>query len=175
MSTLQVYDTLDTLRCYKLAKHKQYGCFFYEFSINRIFNIGAGIKDDIEYKETVITDGNITLNKKNFDNPIIIFKNQAFKMDLGLSISINISNATFFILKVKRNNETEYNIYYENANEELLDKLIRFIYNKEYSLFKTETIKIIDTETISMISNNKEEIISLSPKKSKTKQKRRNY
>lgn len=173
MSTLQVYDTLDTLRCYKLTKHKQYGCFFYEFSLNRNFNIGVGTKDNIKYKETVITDGNISLNKKNFDSPIIIFKNQVFKMDLGLSISINISNATFFILKVDRDKDTEYNIYYETANEELLDKLIRYIYNNEYSLFNTEIIKMIDNETISMIANKREEIISLSPKEYKTKKKRR--
>jgi len=173
MSTLQVYDTLDTLRCYKLTKHKQYGCFFYEFNINKKFNVGVGTKDNIEYKETVITDGSISLNKKNFETPIIVFKNQAFKMDNGLSIPININNASFFILKVYRDKDIEYNIYYEQPNEELLDKIIRYIYNHEYSLFKTETIKMIDNETISMITNNKEEIISLSPKKYKTKKKRR--
>ena len=171
MATLQIYDALDTLRCYKLMKHKQYGCFFYEYSVNRKFNIGTGYKDNIEYKETVITDGNISLNKKNFETPIIVFKNQAFKLDTGLSIPIDIKNATFFILKVYRDNDIEYSIYYEDATEELLNKIIRYIYNHEYNLFKTESIRMLDNETIGLITNNREEIISLAPKTKKKKRK----
>ncbi len=182
MSQLQIFISPDDLAEYKLNRHEQYGCLFFEHDINKTMDIGQGVYNNTIYQEGIITDGNINLNRKNFNMPFIIYKNQLFKMEDGLSIPITLRNASFYILKTKvqkdSNIDTEYSIHCNNESKELLDKLIKYIYNQEYDLFQTESITLYDKNTISMWSTNKNgiskhEIIDLSPNEYKSKKKRK--
>lgn len=181
MSQLQLFLETDDLANFKLNRSEQYGCLFFEHNINRTVDIGQGVYENNTYQEEIITDGNISLNRKNFNMPLIVYKNQLLKMKDGLSIPITLRNASFYILKTKIENEKSYDIEYSihcnEESEELLSKIIRYLYNREYDLFTTESVKVLDKETIRLITQTKnipkEEFISLAPKENKRKIKRR--
>lgn len=142
MSRLQIFSRCDELWYFKVAKEASYKCLFFEHPVNKIVDVATGSLDDVIYEESIITDGNIELNRKNLYSPKVVWQNQLLTLNDGISIPIKISNATFFVTKIQVNDIVGYDIHTEVESEELLNKIINFIYNDKKELFDTESISL---------------------------------
>jgi hypothetical protein len=131
-----------------MRKNIIHGCTFHEKNVNSTFNLGAGCFENDNYHEAIITNGDIKLNDINKNTSFVVFNNNLITLKNGVSLSITISNASFFVLKTFKNGEIDYSIYTENEQEELLDKILKFVYDERYDLFQTESISIPDIKTI---------------------------
>lgn len=142
MSRLQIFSRFDELNYFKTEKESAYKCLFFEHPINRTFDVATGSLDGTIYEETIITDGTIELNGKNFYSPNVVWNNELITLNDGISISIKVNNATFFVTKIKVGDVVGYDIHTEKESEELLNKIINYIYNNEKHLFDTESIAL---------------------------------
>lgn len=179
MISLQVFSSLDELKYFKEVKQGAYRCLFFKHPINRTFDICEGELDGVTYEESIITDGDITLGKMNYHRPIIIWQNKVLTLDEGLSIAITLENATFFINKIKINDMVGYDIHTEYESEELLTKIIEYIYKGKTDFFDTSSISLEYPYTVkiekSKDGNKTINYIDYSPsKKKKIKNKQKN-
>lgn len=151
MSKLQVFSSFDPLLNFKLNVTDVYDCIFLQNeNINGQINIGTGTKDNIIVEEKIITDGYISLDKKNPNTPLIVWKNNLIRLDNGLSISINISNATYLINRIRYGNEEVFEITLQNENEELMQRIIEYIYNNQLRNFTPNSIALYHPSTIAL-------------------------
>ena len=148
MKKIQICSQFDKLRDYKLQTNKEYGCTFHEVNINSNLHLGQGTFNNDNYHESIITNGKIKINDINREKSFVVFNNNLITLNNGLSVSVSISDATFFVLKTFMNGDIDYTIYTKEEKEELLNSIIDYIYNDCNQLFNTESISIPDTKTI---------------------------
>lgn len=153
MNNLQVYTPYDPLINYKIYLNKKYNCMFFEHNTNTITNINCGMKELDIYHEKIITDGNIEVINKSEGKPTMICENKIITFDKGLSLSIKISNSTFFINIVRKNTEKVYEIHMNEESRELIDNIIKYIYysrtgidTSAIALYYPDTIKTTNYE-----------------------------
>lgn len=148
MSKFQVFSGFDPLRDFKLMTSNIHDCNFFEHEINgKTINISSGTNEDIIYQEKIITDGIIDLENINHDHKFIIWHNNLMSLNNGMSLKIKIENASFFINIVTkniitRNYEQEFNIHTETESEELLSKIINYLYAHNNGIFDTNSISL---------------------------------
>jgi len=127
----QIIVNCDPLRDFKEQSIKRYkNCSFFEHNVNQIIDIGEGQYDDLIVREHIITDGKISLQRKNPYHPNIIWQNTLVQLDNGLSISINISDATFMINIIHFGKKTENEIHIVQDDKEALQKILNFLYHQ---------------------------------------------
>lgn len=134
MKNYQVFTSIDPLKDYKLSLIEQYNCMFFEHNTNSKLSINCGMKNLNMYHEKIITDGNIKVISKNSNKPSIVCEEKLITFDNGLSLLIEISNSTFFINILRKNNEILYEIHMYKESKELIDKIINYIYNNRIDL-----------------------------------------
>ncbi len=174
MSKIQFFSNYDPLKDYKMIMPDNYAFFAHPIN-NRNINLGVGTSDNITYSETLLTDGIISINRKNLDNPLVIWKNKATTLHDGLSISINLTQATFFIIILRRNNEIEYDIHVENETLQSYNQIIEYL--KSGQVANVNSISLIDKYNIGLnnIINGKavKEVINLHPKQKQLRKRKR--
>ena len=152
MHNLQIYSVTDPLCQYKLMLNQIYNCTFFEHDTNGTIDIGCGLQQLDMYHEKIITDGTILLNNKNSYKPKMIWNNELITLDKGLSISINISNSTYFVNIISKNNETLYEIHLLNETQEQIHDIINYLYNDRYG-YDTNSISLIYPDTAKLVSH----------------------
>ncbi len=152
MHNLQIYSSTDPLNQYKIMLNQIYNCTFYEHNTNSTFDIGLGMKGLDIYHEKIITDGIITLNNKNNYKPYMIWNNELIALDNGFSVSINISDSTYYINMISKNNETLYEIHLLNESKEKIREIIKYIYYNRYG-YDTNSITLRYPDIVKIVSH----------------------
>ena len=142
MSKLQFFTGYDDLKDYKLINGEMRNCIFFEHDINKPFRISLGTKNGNNYSEQIITDGIIKRKKYSQERPLIIWKEEPIYLDSGISLSLKLKDATFFVNIVSCNNESICEIHTSNESEELLKRILEYVYRDNHDLFDTNSISL---------------------------------
>lgn len=141
MKNKQVFLNVDPMKDFKEKKQSSFpNCAFYTSPINSSIDIGSGFYNGGMITESVITDGTISLQKKNLSKPLIIWENHLLTLENGTSISIEISKATFMIDIAKYLGQEQIDIHIEKDDKELLESILNYFYGKQLGLFETSSI-----------------------------------
>lgn len=160
MGRLQIFDRSDKLRDIKMEATEFLNITFAEHPINEKINIGSGSKNGIVLEEQILTDGTISIERNNKTSPSIVLLNNYIKLDEGLSISISLQKASFYINIIKCGNIIQYDVHTEKESKELLNHILQFISldgHKEDSL-SSITLKYPGFITIKNYINGKVDI-----------------
>lgn len=145
MSKLQIFSIYDRLKDFKVeALNKYHDCAFFEGPVNGQFDIGTGLNNNCSFSEQIITDGQITLCKKNNYLPNIIYQNALIKLKSGLSIEAEISDASFFVNITRcENGNKEVNVHVEKEDSKTLTRILELIYQQKPTFKNTSSIKAV--------------------------------
>lgn len=105
--------------------HPEYSIF--EHDINRETDLGIGTYNGQLVKEKILTDGKISLQRRNSYSPSIIFQNVLVTLQNGLSICIEITDATFMVDIIKFGNKKEIGIHLVQEDKESINRVIAFL------------------------------------------------
>ena len=175
--TKQIISGYDPLISFKNNASTHYNnCSFFEHDVNGRIDVGIGKYNNKLVCEKIITDGNISLHKRNPYNPTIICQNVLITLKNGLSISIDITDATFMINIVTIGNKKEHEIHTTKEDETTLKTILNFLYNHQQLpqsntiYFKSPSILVLEENIKGRV---KQEILDLHTGYSKTKYKRK--
>lgn len=148
MSKFQVFSGYDPLKDFKLMTSDIHNCIFQEHDINgKTIDISSGTNTDIIYQEKIITDGIINLEGINHDHKFVVWHNSLINLNKGMSIKLKLEKASFFVNIITKslstsNYEQEYSIHTEAESEELLYKIINYMYAHNKGAFNTHSISL---------------------------------
>ena len=143
MEKRQIFAESDPLRLFKEdAQKKHPNCAFFNHEINgREFDINRGFCKGESVNETIITDGNISLQKKNLYSPTIVWKEHLVTLENGTSICITIENATFMIVITNHSGKKQVDIHVPVEDIQNLTNILNFFYGNKSGLFQTSSIR----------------------------------
>lgn len=141
MINKQFFSSIDPLKSFKEeAKSKFPNCSFFNHEVNSSIDIGSGMYEGKTITESIITDGKISLQKKNFEKPVVIWANHLLTLENGTSISISIEDATFMIDIIKCLSQEQVDVHIPTEDKETLQKILNFFYGKQLGLYNTNSI-----------------------------------
>ncbi len=154
MINRQIFAKGDSLRLFKQDKQTKFpNCAFYQHDINnQEIDISSGFEGNIPINESIITDGEISLQKKNLYSPSIVWEEHLLTLENGTSISITLDKASFMIAVTKRLGEQQIDIHVTEESRDLLTKILNFFYGKQSGLFQTSSI-YFTSPTILILEN----------------------
>ena len=173
----QIIASCDPLRSFKEDAFTRYSnCSFFEHDVNGIIDIGIGEYKGNLVREKIITDGKISLHKKNPYSPNVIWQNVFVTLENGLSISIDISDATFMVDVIRFGEKKENEIHIVNEDKDSLQTILNFLYHQQQLpqlsaiSFKSPSILVLES---TIKGETKQETLNFSTGYSKQKKKRR--
>lgn len=141
MINKQVFSKHDPLRAFKEKANKKFpNCAFFTSPVNSTIDIGSGYIGENAVTESIITDGSISLQKKNFSKPLVIWENHLLTLENGTSISIEIENASFMIHVVNYLGQTQVDIHVSEEEKALLQNILDFFYRKRTSRYAASSV-----------------------------------
>lgn len=153
MKKTQVIASCDPLRDFKERAQMKYpNCAFFESDFHQSFDIGAGYSKGSTILEGVITDGNISLQKKNPYSPVVIFQNNLLTLENGTSISITIEGGSFMVNVIRCDDETQYDIHVEKEEPVLLQRILDIIYSRQIHPSSTSSIAFTSPSILTLES-----------------------
>lgn len=143
MDKRQIFIEGDPLKLFKInAQKKHPNCAFFNHEFNgKEMDINRGFCGNIPIDEAIITDGEISLQKKNFYSPSIIWQEHFITLENGTSICIKIEHATFMIVITNRLGEKQVDIHVAEEDRETLTNILNFFYGGRSGLFQTSSIR----------------------------------
>lgn len=152
METRQIFAECDPLKLFKKDARKKYpNCAFFNHEINgKLVDINRGFDGDVPIDETIITDGEISLQKKNFYSPSIVWKEHLITLENGTSICITIERATFMIVITNRLGEKQVDIHVAEEDRTTLTNILNFFYGKQSGLFQTSSIRFTSPTVLTL-------------------------
>lgn len=143
MINKQIFTQCDSLKLIKENAKKQHpNCAFYTHEINgREIDINTGFIGEEEIREAIITDGKISLQRKNHYSPRVVWENHLVTLNNGFSISITIEEATFMIVVTNRSGDKQVDMHIPNPDRKTIQDIIRFFYGGKQSLFEASSIR----------------------------------
>lgn len=141
MINKQIFIKEDPLRLFKEKAQRRFpNCAFYTHSVNGSIDVATGSLDEMPATESVITDGKISLQRKNHYSPSIVWENHFLTLDNGTSISIEIQDASFMISVTKYLGQEQVEIHVEKEDRDTIQKILDFFYKKQIGLYNTNSI-----------------------------------
>lgn len=152
MTKRQVFASADPLKKFKEEKAKQFhNCAFFNHKINgKEMDISRGFEGEIPIDESIITDGEISLQKKNLYSPSIIWQEHFITLENGTSICITIERATFMIVITNRLGEKQVDIHVTEEDKNALTNILNFFYGNRPSLFQTSSIRFTSPTVLTL-------------------------
>ena len=148
----QIITAYDPLKGFKENAFRSYNnCSFFEHDVNSTIDIGIGEYKGNLVREKIITDGKISLHKKNPYQPNIIWQNVLVTLENGLSISIDISDATFMVDVIRFGEKKENEIHVVEEDRDRLQTILDFLYHQQQLpqlssiSFKTPSILVLES------------------------------
>lgn len=154
MMKRQVFTSTDYLKGFKESKVKKFqDCAFFNHEINdKPIDIGLGYFNESIIKESIVTDGTISLQRKNLYSPSIIWQEHFITLENGTSISIEIKNATFMLVITNYLGEKQVDIHVTEESRTLLQNILDFFYGKQTGKFETSSISFTSPTVIMLES-----------------------
>lgn len=141
MINKQMFVRHDSLREFKESAQKTFpNCAFYSDKANGVVNIGAGFLNGNSVTERIVTDGTISLQRKNQDSPHIVWENHLYTLENGTSISIEIEKASFMIDVVSYLGQEQVDIHVEQEDKNFLQRILNYFYERQVGLYDTHSI-----------------------------------
>lgn len=172
----QIIATCDPLYGFKYNTQEKYpDCSIFEHDVNQTIDLGCGEFKGNLVREKIITDGQISLHRKNPYNPNIVWQNVFVTLDNGTSISIDISGATFMVDVIRFGEKKEHEIHVVEEDKDSLQTILNFLYHRQpianlsTITFKTPSILVLES---AVNGTTKTEEIDFSTGKTKSKRKR---
>lgn len=129
---IQAIANCDPLSDFKKDSIDKYvTCSFFEHDVNQTIDLGVGEYKGNLVREKIITDGKISLHKRNPYNPTVIWQNVLVTLENGLSISIDISDATFMVDVIRFGEKEENEIHVIEEDKESLQTILNFLYHQQ--------------------------------------------
>ena len=173
----QIITTYDSLKGFKENAFRSYhNCSFFEHNVNGTIDIGIGEYNGNIVREKIITDGKISLHRKNPYHPKVIWQNILVTLKNGISISIDISDATFMVDVIRFGEKKENEIHVVEDDKDRLQTILDFLYHQQQLpqlnsiSFKTPSILVLES-TIN--GEPKQETLDFGTGYSKTKNRRK--
>ena len=127
-----IVATSDPLYAYKSNIYERFkNCSFFEHDVNQITDIGVGEYNGFFVREKFITDGKISLQRKNIYAPKLVWQNSLITLENGTSISVNISEASFMVDIIQFGTQRVNEIHVAQENEAELQKIIDLLYGSK--------------------------------------------
>lgn len=172
----QIIATCDPLKGFKEDAYSKYNtCSFFEHNVNGTIDIGIGEYKDNLVREKIITDGKVSLHRKNPYQPSVIWQNVFITLENGLSISIDISDATFMVDVIRFGEKKEHEIHVVEEDKDSLQTILNFLYHQQpleqlsSISFKSPSILVLES---TLKGETKQETLDFSTGYSKTKNRR---
>lgn len=128
----QIITPFDKLKEFKENAYTSYhNCSFFEHDVNSTINLNCGEYQNNLVKEKIITDGTISLQRKNNYKPGIVWQNVFVTLENGTSISIDITGATFMINIINFGNDREHEIHIVREDKESLQTILNYLYHQQ--------------------------------------------
>lgn len=171
----QIIANCDPLYGFKYDIQDRYpDCSIFEHDVNQTVDLGCGEYNGNLVREKIITDGKISLHRKNPYRPNIIWQNVFVTLESGTSISIDISDATFMVDVIRFGEKKENEIHVVEEDKDSLQTILNYLYhrhpiaNLSTISFKTPSILVLESAINGTI---KEEVLDFSNGKTKEKRK----
>ncbi len=173
----QIVLNQDPLKNFKENAFSRYRtCSFFEHNVNQSIDIGIGESNGHLVREKIITDGRISLHRKNQYSPLVVWQNVLVSLENGLSINIDIRDATFMVDIISFGDKKEHEIHIIEEDRASLQTILNFLYHQQpieqlsTISFKSPSILILES---TLKGNIKQEILDLNTGKSKVKHNKR--
>ncbi len=141
MINKQIFIREDPLKLFKEKVQTRFpNCAFYNHPVNGNVDVATGSLEGVSATEAVITDGTISLQRKNHYSPSIVWKNHFLTLDDGTSVSIEIQNASFMISVTKYLGQSQVDIHVEKEDRDTIQRILNFFYQKQLGLYNTNSI-----------------------------------
>lgn len=171
----QIIANCDPLHGFKYDIQERYpDCSIFEHDVNQTVDLGCGEYNDNLVREKIITDGKISLHRKNPYQPNIVWQNVFVTLENGTSISIDISDATFMVDVIRFGEKRENEIHVVEEDKDSLQTILNYLYHRQpianlsTVYFKTPSILVLESAINGTI---KEETLDFSNGKTKEKRK----
>lgn len=183
MYNKQVFSNVDPIKDWKQKMQTKYpNCAFYNHEVNSRFDIGSGYQDEQLVTESIITDGTISIQRKNFIRPTIVWANHVITLDNGTCITIEVSNATYMVDIIKKNGETQYDIHSVENDQKLLTRILDLLFETHAGssitssiTFTSPSILLLQAMTRGQRSNTRIDLNASEPKERYLKQRGRRH
>lgn len=169
----QIIANCDPLYGFKYDIQDRYpDCSIFEHDVNQTVDLGCGEYNGNLVREKIITDGKISLHRKNPYRPNIIWQNVFVTLENGTSISIDISDATFMVDVIRFGEKKENEIHVVEEDKDSLQTILNYLYHRQPMAnlstvtFKNPSILILESAINGAIT---EEILDFSNRKTKKK------
>lgn len=148
----QMIASCNPLYGFKYTAQEQYPeCSIFEHDVNQTIDLGCGEANGHFVREKIITDGKISLHKKNPYSPKVIWQNVLVTLENGVSISVDISDATFMIDIIKFGDKRKNEIHVVKEDKDSLQTILNYLYHRQPITnlssvsFKAPSVLVLET------------------------------
>lgn len=125
--------------------------------MSKPIDIGSGVTSDEQtVYEQIYTDGNIELKKLNGYKPSFIINEEYFKAHKGVSFEIQLTGATFFVVKTTKGSNKFYEIHHINMSDNSLRAITNAVLERRLNRYNYINVQMGNKDTYTIIKQDSE-------------------